>query len=179
MRITYSCENCKATVTKTRTPGNMKRPPRFCSKACQGKAVAGTGKGNRPNTFYQCAQCGKEMAVYRSPSNVKETPAKYCSLKCIGKAHERENNPAWNGGRYKTGQGYIVVFSPDHPHASVRKTVFEHRLVMEQVIGRYLKPEEVVHHKNGIKDDNRPENLELLPSQGAHSKLHGKLRAKK
>jgi len=53
--------------------------------------------------------------------------------------------------------------APDHPRAkSNNGYVFEHVLVMEETIGRYLDyPGETVHHKNGISDDNRPENLEL------------------
>lgn len=66
----------------------------------------------------------------------------------------------WRGGKGKLG-GYITIHSPEHPNATLSKKVFEHRLVMEQTLGRYLTKEEIVHHRNGIKTDNRIENLEL------------------
>lgn len=67
-------------------------------------------------------------------------------------------------GGYDNGQGYRVVRIP-----GTRRMAKVHRLVMEQIIGRPLKPFENVHHRNGIRSDNRPENLELwvkAPVQG-------------
>lgn len=71
-------------------------------------------------------------------------------------------------GRMKTSQGYILVYAPDHPAAKQGRYVFEHRLVMEQHIGRYLDGSEVVHHINGCRSDNRIENLQLFASNGEH-----------
>jgi hypothetical protein len=82
-------------------------------------------------------------------------------------------NPAWKGGRFVHKGGYVYAAAPDHPQANRDGYVYEHRLVMEHTLGRLLTKQERVHHLNGIKTDNRPENLALLASQSAHKRLHG------
>lgn len=59
-------------------------------------------------------------------------------------------------------KGYILIYSPEHPNRTKKNHVFEHRLVMEKKIGRFLKKDEQVHHRNGIKNDNRIENLAIV-----------------
>jgi hypothetical protein len=71
-----------------------------------------------------------------------------------------EKNGNWKGGRTYSKAGYVMVKSPGHPRAS-QGYVFEHILVMEALLGRFLLLGETVHHLNGVKDDNRRENLEL------------------
>jgi len=62
-------------------------------------------------------------------------------------------------------EGYVLLYMPDHPNCAVTGGYAEHRLIMEKMIGRYLVKGENVHHKNGVKNDNRPENLELWSSR--------------
>lgn len=71
-------------------------------------------------------------------------------------------NPNWKGGRSVASNGYVLVKAPGHPLADVRGYVYEHRLVAERKLGRALRPDEEVHHKNRIKTDNREENLEVV-----------------
>jgi len=80
----------------------------------------------------------------------------------------------WQGGQYLDGRGYVVCYAPQHPRA-IRKTyVFEHILVAERTLGRYLMPNEVVHHINGIMNDNRPENLWVY-DRSVHMKVHQRM----
>lgn len=71
------------------------------------------------------------------------------------------NHPNYGTGINTTSDGYIRLLKPEHPNASQKGYVQEHHLVMEKMIGRYLVSPENVHHINGVRDDNRPENLEL------------------
>lgn len=74
-------------------------------------------------------------------------------------------------GKKKTPKGYITCYVKSHPCAAKNNGyVFAHRLIMEQHLGRYLKADEDVHHKNGIKDDNRISNLEVL-MHGEHTAI--------
>ena len=81
------------------------------------------------------------------------------------------NRNSYKGGRISHGDGYIKLLCPEHPRANVYGYVLEHIIIAETKIGRYLKADEVVHHINGVKNDNRPDNL-LVLTKHEHSQLH-------
>lgn len=79
----------------------------------------------------------------------------------------REKHPQWKGGVHKLTNGYLVENCPGHPRA-YRNEVYQHILVAEKKLGRYLNKGEVVHHLNGIKDDNREENIVVCVNNSEH-----------
>ena len=85
-----------------------------------------------------------------------------------------KDNPNWNGGRKINFYGYILIYNPKHPFRQNDNYVFEHRVVMEKHLGRYLTKKEVVHHINEVKDDNRIENLILFKNDIYHFWFHKK-----
>jgi len=86
------------------------------------------------------------------------------------KAASGEDSPNFTGGKYVDDKGYVRVLRPEHPK-NIRGYAYEHRLVMEKYLGRYLEGWETVHHINEIKQDNRLDNL-FLCSHKEHSALH-------
>ena len=86
-----------------------------------------------------------------------------------------DKNPAWRGGRRISRQGYVDIKMRSHPRANYEGYVLEHRLVMEEKLGRYLTPKEVVHHIDGNRVNNTPENLHLFPNGSAHVRWHRRL----
>lgn len=84
-----------------------------------------------------------------------------------GKARP-EKNAFWRGGYTVDTDGYILERRPDHPHADKHGYVRQHRLVMEQTLGRYLTKREVVDHRDTDTSNNVPSNLRLFASNAEH-----------
>lgn len=78
---------------------------------------------------------------------------------------------AWRGGKGIDSEGYVRVHRPEHPRAEKNGYVREHILVWEQYHQRKVPKGYVIHHLNGIKVDNRPENLVAMP-KGKHMVVH-------
>lgn len=103
-----------------------------------------------------CMECGK---TFEQPKR-KDRQKRFCGKVCANR-HTARNRVSTTYRRLTT-RGYVEVWNPAHPMAQKSGYMMEHRLIMATHLGRSLLPEEVVHHKNEVKTDNRLENLELL-----------------
>lgn len=115
-----------------------------------------------------CRECGSKKSV------IYYTYSKHKGL-CRNCAQKGDRHPNWKGGRQVDKDGYILISQQRaHPNCDRHGCVREHVLVMEKKLRRFLTGDERerVHHKNGIKDDNAPDNLELS-SHVNHAAHHG------
>lgn len=88
-----------------------------------------------------------------------------------GHAQRGKRAYGWKGGRRVTKRGYVLIWKPDHPNCMASGYMFEHRFVWEQANGRLLTRDEDVHHIDGDRQNNAPENLIALPKE-QHQKEH-------
>lgn len=171
MPVNLTCRVCGAPF---RVSNYMGERAKYCSRACAAVGRRVPERRDRrprpdrdPSTVVcACAMCG--TTLYRWPSEVKGKDRVYCGRKCADAAK------VGSGKGFTLDRGYRFIV------ASRNERVYEHRLVMEQHLGRKLTSAEHVHHINGDRSDNRIENLQIVTAS-EHIALHhpGKLRWEK
>lgn len=147
---------------------------RFCSKPCRMNNTNRKKKGvkrsetekKRLSVFFK-----NYWATHTHPNLGKKLTKEQLE------AHHKhtirgEKHYKWKGGKIISGNGYRMIIDRSHPSANRHGQVFEHRVVMEKHIGRFLDKKERVHHINKIKTDNRIENLILFKNTGEHIHWH-------
>lgn len=138
-----------------RAPREIQRNRRFCSVPCHNESMV------KVRIKRSCGWCGDTM--YLSPSR---SMIQYCSRLCMAEAKiKRPLDREHNGRRAKKDQnGYVMLWEPEHPNKSLKGWQYEHRLVAEETLERYLTSDEDVHHIDYIVDNNDSSNLEVLDS---------------
>lgn len=139
----YTCIGCGASFR--RYASLLKNPDRpFCSRMCVGAA-------KRHGSTLHCAMCDGEFYRRFGEQDVGVTRRQFCSKACYRDWRDSNRKP---GTYAKIGSRHV------------------HRIVAEECLGRPLTSDEVVHHINEDKQDNRPANLAVLPDQSFHSRVH-------
>ena len=144
-RTKENIEKMRAALTGRIIPEEARRN---MSKALIGKSVS--EKGHKSNCHCFCCKAKRG-----------ETKGK--------------NHSQWKGGQFTDSDGYIHVLIPEHPRADNNGYVKRAHLIAEKTLGRYLCPEEITHHKNEKRGDDRPENIDAM-TNGEHTYLHNKQR---
>ena len=120
-----------------------------------------------------CLHCGQEFKPKRKEQG-------FCSKSCAGVLKGKMSSKWMKGrtNRYKGAKqvdkdGYIRICGTGHPFRYGRLMIPEHIAIMEKHLGRRLSKEEVVHHRNGNRQDNRVSNLEIM-KRSEHCSLHAR-----
>ena len=130
--------------------------------------------------IFKCNWCKnpfeKMGSYYKKQKKRVKNACCFCSRSCKSKwiasikFQKGKKHPKWQGGIRINSNGYRMIYFPEHPH-NIKNYVYEHRLIMEKRLGRILKKDEHIHHKNGNTLDNRTENLQIF-SNSKHAQFH-------
>lgn len=155
---TNPCEVCGTPVYRNKSQA-VKGEGRYCSRACHDVAQT------KAPVLKACPVCDKELRLKPSQGGIQ-----YCSRWCMGTAKIAQPLDRMHNGKSARldPKGYVLIWEPEHPNKSMKGWQFEHRVVVEKLLGRYLARDEHVDHINQQKSDNRPGNLQVL-SPSAHS----------
>jgi hypothetical protein len=135
-----------------------------------------SGKMKSGNSYFvetKCAVCGSDTLQDLSNQKRSKSKSACCSRECQNKIRERQDGFK----KYKRGtiDSHVMVRARLHKNADGMGYVPEHRLIIEEQIGRHLDKKEIVHHINLVKSDNRIENLVLFKCSRDHFLSHGSL----
>ena len=128
-----------------------------------------------PLGFCKCGCGGRTTIPLKSSNRDGQTKGVPCRF-IRGHSKKGANHHSWKGGRRKK-QGYVIVWSPGHPQADSQGCVLESRMICEKALGKALPDGAIIHHVNGIKDDNCPGNLVVCQDRVYHHLLHQRQRA--
>lgn len=164
--VEFSCDQCGKPFHMR--PGNLRsyrkkwgKDPRYCSTVCGGKGR----KLADEKWQVHCVQCGKPMPIQRRPGGTINRQKKLCSTACRSQFRQEHAPKLFDGGirTRHLKRGYVWLSIPAYLSRTGKKTyMLQHRYVMEQHLGRAMLKQETIHHINGVRDDNRIENLELF-----------------
>lgn len=169
MKIIKKCIQCnKEFVIQKSIIGKSGHVAKYCSHQCYWDSMK-----NKIKKYKMSIETRKKLSIANTGKKHSLKVIEILRQRMLGKTKEKSIH--WKGGRILDSRGYYIIRLPEHPN-SVNKYVPEHRLNVEKNIGRYLNHNEIVHHINGIKTDNRIENLVICQSLSEHRKYHKKIK---
>lgn len=163
------CRICNKEIILGKRPNKSGTCSRKCNAIYQNKIKA------EKFVPRKCKNCGEEIEK-------RQSKRIFCSASCQKKWNRGKNHYRWTHGVSIHSEGYVLLRKPSHPFSDKKGWILQHRLILEEHLkdtdpesvfleNGYLRPNVVIHHKNGNKADNWINNLQLLQNQSEHMKI--------